>query len=405
MNPFLDALKPYPFQRLSELLGDLKGNSSKHAIPLSLGEPRHAAPDFLVEMLSQQDMIMNSLGTYPATRGVPLIRKAISDWANRRYQLSAAPLDPETNVLPVSGTREGLFSIAQAVTDSHYAKESPTIFMPNPFYQIYEGASLLAGANPVFLNCTSDNLYQPDFSRISSESWQKCQLVYICSPGNPTGAILGMDTLKFLIEKAREFGFVLVSDECYSEIYCQEDSPPVGLLQACCEAGYSDYTNCIVFNSLSKRSNLPGLRSGFVAGDARILERYLLYRTYQGSAMPTLTQLVSASAWQDEVHVIANRQVYRDKLHAVHGILKDVMSVELPEAGFYLWPATPVDDELFTRQLFEAEHVTVLPGSYLSRQAEGINPGHKRVRMALVAPQDDCIEAAQRVASFLASGA
>jgi len=399
MNPFLQALHPYPFQRLGKLLADINADASKHPIPLSVGEPKHAAPEFIVDLLSQATEIKKSLGTYPATRGLPDLRQAISQWANNRYQLSTAPLDPDKNVLPVSGTREALFSIAQALIDSHGHR--PQVLMPNPFYQIYEGACLLSGAEPVFLNCNEENAYLPEFRNILNDTWQKCQLLYLCSPGNPTGAVLDSDTLKFLIDKAQQHDFVIASDECYSEIYYDESSPPTGLLQACCEAGVQNYARCITFNSLSKRSNLPGLRSGFVAGDAKIIDQYLLYRTYHGAAMPAIHQIASKHAWQDETHVIENRKIYRQKLDTVHSLLASSLPVTLPEAGFYLWPETPCSDEEFTRELYQSENVTVLPGSYLSRKSNGVNPGQHRVRMALVAPMEDCIEAAERVVDFL----
>jgi N-succinyldiaminopimelate aminotransferase len=400
MNPFLQTLHPYPFQRLGRLLADINTDASRHPIPLSVGEPKHTAPEFIVNLLSETAQIEKSLGTYPATRGIPDLRQAISQWANNRYQLSTAPLDPDKNVLPVSGTREALFSFAQALINAWDTK--PQVLIPNPFYQIYEGACLLSGAEPVFLNCNEDNAYLPDFRSITDDIWQKCQLLYLCSPGNPTGAVLDSDTLIFLIEKAQEHEFVIASDECYSEIYYDESNPPTGLLQACCQAGLKNYTRCITFNSLSKRSNLPGLRSGFVAGDAEIIDQYLLYRTYHGAAMPLIHQIASTHAWQDEKHVIENRKIYRQKFDRVYSLLAESLPVTLPEAGFYLWPGTPGSDEDFTRELYRSQNVTVLPGTYLSRESNGINPGQQRVRMALVAPLEDCIEAAERVIDYLA---
>ncbi|MDK1022958.1 MAG: succinyldiaminopimelate transaminase [Gammaproteobacteria bacterium] len=405
MNPNLNALHRYPFQRLDQLLANLEPEKNQDPIPLSLGEPRHRAPEFIINRLKDTDLIAQSLGTYPVTRGIPELRQAITEWANKRYDLAASSLDPESHLLPVNGTREALFSFAQATIDVTRGNKMPLVLMPNPFYQIYEGACILAGAHPVFLPCTTSTDFQPDFELVSSDTWQSCQLLYICTPGNPTGAVLSVKTLEQLVEKSLEYDFIIASDECYSEIYYDEAQPPPGLLQACHTAGNSDYKNCVVFNSLSKRSNLPGLRSGFVAGDSDLIEKFLLYRTYHGSAMPKLSQWVSTLAWQDENHVIANRQVYRDKFNAVFDLISNVMPVKMPPAGFYLWPETPAADELFTRDLYLSQNVTVLPGSYLSRESDGLNPGFRRVRMALVAPLEDCITAAERVCRFLSSGA
>lgn len=403
MNPNLNALNPYPFQRLNQLLANLKPEKNLNSIPLSLGEPRHRAPEFIVNQLKDADFIAQSLGSYPVTRGIPELRQAIAEWTIERYDLTASSLDPEIHLLPVNGTREALFSFAQATIDATNGNKLPLVLMPNPFYQIYEGACILAGAQPVFLPCIPSTDFQPDFELVSADTWRRCQLLYICTPGNPTGAVLSAKTLAHLIEKSLEFDFIIASDECYSEIYYDEAHPPPGLLQACHANGNRDYKNCMVFNSLSKRSNLPGLRSGFVAGDPELIEKFLLYRTYHGSAMPKLSQQVSALAWQDENHVIANRQVYRDKFDAVFDLISDVMPVNMPPAGFYLWPETPIADELFTRELYLSQNVTVLPGSYLSRKSDGLNPGFRRVRMALVAPLEDCITAAERLRSFLSS--
>jgi N-succinyldiaminopimelate aminotransferase len=303
-----------------------------------------------------------------------------------------------TQVLPVNGTREALFAFAQAVIDRN---TDPAVLMPNPFYQIYEGAAILAGAEPVYLNCHADNNFIPDFDAVDEATWQRCQLIYLCSPGNPTGAVIDQETLTSLIELAHKHDFVIASDECYSEIYQDEDQPPVGLLEAAHAAGYTDLSRCVVFHSLSKRSNAPGLRSGFVAGDAGILKQFLRYRTYHGCSMPPATQAASISAWSDEAHVAHNRDLYREKFKAVLEILSPVMTVSMPEAGFYLWAQTPITDTEFARELFEQQNVTVLPGSYLGRDTAEGNPGANRVRMALVAPLDECIEAAKRIRSLI----
>jgi N-succinyldiaminopimelate aminotransferase len=403
MNPHLKALYPYPFQRLTQLLENMEPETSEPRIRLSLGEPCHAPPEFIVNRLQESDSITRSLGTYPVTRGIPELRQAIATWANRRYDLTASRLDPEMHLLPVNGTREALFSFAQAVIDPTGENRKPLVLMPNPFYQIYEGACLLAGAEPVYLPCITANRLQPDFNLVLKDTWRRCQLLYICNPGNPTGAVLSLQSMQDLVNKAMEFDFIIASDECYSEIYYDEEQAPPGLLQASLAAGNRDYKNCVVFNSLSKRSNLPGLRSGFVAGDPAIIEKFLLYRTYHGSAMPILSQQVSALAWQDEDHVIANRRVYRDKFDSVFEIIHEVMPVNLPPAGFYLWPETPTPDEQFARDLYLSQNVIVLPGSYLSRDSNGLNPGFKRVRMALVAPIADCVAAAHRIRRFLSS--
>ncbi|MEP1594238.1 MAG: succinyldiaminopimelate transaminase [Halieaceae bacterium] len=393
MNPDLELLHPYPFEKLRQLFEDLEVPADKRPIPLSIGEPRHAAPDIARRALVDS---LDMLSNYPATRGIADLRNAIGNWLKNRFDLPE--IDSESQVIPVSGTREALFAIAQAVVE---AKPGATVICPNPFYQIYEGATLLAGATPDFINCTADSGFLPDFNAVSEERWQACQLLYICSPGNPSGAVMPMAQLKQLIVLAREYDFVIASDECYSEIYRDEDEPPPGLLQACAELGDSDFRNCLVFHSLSKRSNLPGLRSGFVAGDAHILKQFLLYRTYQGCALPPHHQMASIAAWSDEGHVVANRQLYRDKFTMMANELSDKLELVIPEAGFYLWPETPVPDTDFARRLFAEEHVTVLPGRYLARESQGENPGENRVRMALVAELSDCQEAAQRISNLL----
>jgi N-succinyldiaminopimelate aminotransferase len=400
MNSRLAGLQPYPFQKLAELIRGLTPPSGKSAIRLSMGEPQHAAPPFVLEALTAN---LNGLSHYPLTKGGLELRQAIAGWANRRFQLARQPLDPERHVLPCAGTREALFSIAQAVIDRRSHAEQPVVIMPNPFYQIYEGAALLAGARPYFLNTLADNHYRMDFTRVPAELWQQVQLVYICSPGNPTGAVLKHADLAHILQLAEQHDFLIASDECYSEIYFDEGNPPPGLLQVAHDLGITDYRRCLVFHSLSKRSNLPGLRSGFVAGDSAVLEQYFQYRTYQGCALPPPTQAASIRAWDDEAHVRANRDQYRAKFDAVLEILKPVMQVERPEAGFYLWPQTPQDDLRFTRELYARENVLVVPGSYLSRAAQGTNPGRNRVRLALVAPLAECIEAARRMRGYMES--
>lgn len=404
MNPQLQSLQPYPFEKLKHLLADTVLPQTLPAISLSVGEPKHAAPQLVIDTLVQQiDGIAQSSGlnTYPGTKGIPELRQAIAAWLARRFQLPVMP-DPERHILPVNGTREALFAFAQAVIDpSTKQKTNPSVIMPNPFYQIYEGAALLAGACPVFLNCTKENNFTPDFSSLSDADWQRCQLVYLCSPGNPTGSVLGLDTLKKLIALADRHDFVIASDECYSEIYADENQPPAGLLQACAELGRHDFKRCMVFHSLSKRSNLPGLRSGFVAGDADILQQFLLYRTYHGCAMPLQHQWASVTAWNDEEHVLDNRRQYREKFSAVTEILSPVMAFSQPDAGFYLWPETPIADDIFTRELLATQNIAVVPGRYLARDTATGNPGEQRIRMALVAPLAQCKEAAQRIKAYL----
>lgn len=399
MNPFLATLNPYPFERLNVLLADVEP-ADKPPVPLSLGEPKHPAPDFLIDMLANPTFLRGGLGAYPPTKGLPDLRQAISGFVTRRFGLTQAP-DPDTQVLPVNGTREALFAFAQVVIDG---SSSSVTLIPNPFYQIYEGAALLSGSEPVFVNCTEDTGHCPSYDQIDADTWRRCQLVYICNPGNPSGAVMDMKSLQDLIRLSDEHDFVIASDECYSEIYADEDNPPPGLLQAADEMGRSDYRNCVVFNSLSKRSSLPGLRSGFVCGDARLIEQFLLYRTYHGSAMPVHNQHVSTAAWSDEAHVIENRAVYRAKYAAVLEVLSSHWPQTQPAGGFYLWPETPVDDLLFTRRLLETQNVKVVPGQYLARDTANGNPGRNRVRLALVATIDECIQAAERIATFMSEG-
>jgi N-succinyldiaminopimelate aminotransferase len=393
MNPDMSLLQPYPFERLAKLFRGITPPQHLHEIALSIGEPRHTTPGFIAEALLEH---LHGLSRYPLTRGSTELRTAIAGWLTRRFALPG--VDPETQVLPVNGTREALFALAQCIIDR---TTRPVVAMPNPFYQIYEGAALLAGAEPYFMATTRATGYRPDLDAVPDPVWARCQLVYICSPGNPSGAVMPLEQLQRLIELADRHDFVIASDECYSEIYSSDAAPPPGLLQAAAAMGRDDYRRCLVFHSLSKRSNVPGLRSGFVAGDAGLTAGFLRYRTYHGCAMPPATQAASVRAWQDERHVQDNRDRYSEKFTAVLDILSPHLDVHAPEAGFYLWPQTPVDDTEFARGLWEQQHVKILPGSYLSRTFNGENPGENHVRMALVAPLEDCIEAANRIKSCL----
>jgi N-succinyldiaminopimelate aminotransferase len=395
MNPDLDRLQPYPFQKLAELKAGITPPGDREHIALSIGEPGHPAPAFIAEALSSH---LHGLARYPLTRGEDALREVIAAWAARRFDLPADSLDPARHVLPVNGTREALFALAQCVVDR---TRRPLVVMPNPFYQIYEGAALLAGAEPHYLNLTARNRFLPDLEAVPASMWARCQLLYLCSPGNPGGAVMDETSLRHAIELAERHDFVIAADECYSEIHFPGSTPPPGLLGAAARMGNSGYRRCVVFHSLSKRSNVPGLRSGFVAGDAGILERFHLYRTYHGCSMAPPTQAASRAAWSDETHVEENRRLYARKFDAMLEILGEVLNVQRPDAGFYLWPETPVDDDRFARELFARENVTVLPGSYLSRSTDGTNPGANRVRMALVAPLDECIEAAGRIRRFM----
>ena len=395
MNHALTQLQPYPFEKLRALLGSVAPAADKRAIALSIGEPKHESPAFVAQAMADN---LDKLAVYPSTIGLPALRQAIGQWCERRFGVPAGWLDADRHILPVNGTREALFAFTQAVVNR---ADDGLVISPNPFYQIYEGAALLAGATPHYLPCLESNGFNPDFDAVPAEVWKRCQILFLCSPGNPTGALVPMATLKKLIALADEHDFVIAADECYSELYFDEDAPPPGLLTACAQLGRSDFKRCVVFHSLSKRSNLPGLRSGFVAGDAEIIKPFLLYRTYHGCAMPVQTQLASIAAWQDEAHVRENRDQYRAKYDAVLDILQPVLDVQRPDGSFYLWAKVPGGDAEFTRDLFEAQHVTVVPGSYLSREVDGVNPGAGRVRMALVAPLAECIEAAERIRAFL----
>jgi N-succinyldiaminopimelate aminotransferase len=395
MNDALQNLQPYPFEKLRALLGSVTPNPDKRAVALSIGEPKHRSPDFVAKALADN---LDQMAVYPTTLGIPALREAIASWCERRFDVPTGWIDPARNVLPVNGTREALFAFTQTVVQR---SDDGLVISPNPFYQIYEGAALLAGAKPHYLPCLAEHGFNPDFDAVSADIWKRCQILFLCSPGNPTGALIPLETLKKLIGLADQYDFVIAADECYSELYFDEDTPPPGLLSACAALGREDFKRCVVFHSLSKRSNLPGLRSGFVAGDAEILKAFLLYRTYHGCAMPVQTQLASIAAWNDEEHVRANRTLYREKFDAVLDILAPVMDVQRPDGGFYLWPNVGTDDAAFCRDLFVDQHVTVVPGSYLSREVDGFNPGAGRVRMALVAPLAECIEAAERIRDFV----
>jgi N-succinyldiaminopimelate aminotransferase len=394
MNPRLDRLHPYPFEKLAALLDNAAPPAGLAPIKLSIGEPQHPTPAFIGATLLRH---LDGLAKYPATRGTDALRTAIADWLGRRFALPADAVDPARHVLPVNGTREALFAFAQAVVEPD---PDALVLLPNPFYQIYEGAALLAGAQPHYLPCPAETGFVPDVDAVEEDTWRRCRLLYICSPGNPSGAVMDRAVLARVLDLADRHDFIIAADECYSELYQDEAAPPVGLLQVCAETGRADFGRCIVFHSLSKRSNAPGLRSGFVAGDAEIVRRFLAYRTYHGCAMALPQQHASAAAWQDEQHVVDNRARYREKFDAVLDILGEVLDVERPPAGFYLWPRTPLDDTEFARRLYAEQHVTVLPGSFLSRVTASGDPGRGRVRMALVAPLEECVEAARRIETF-----
>ena len=395
MNEQMDALQPYPFQRLKQLKAGITPNPDLDHIALSIGEPKHAAPEFVRAALVEH---LDDIEVYPTTGGRADLKQAVAHWLSHRFGLPE--MDPQAHILPVNGTREALFAFVQAVFDRRQATQRPYVMMPNPFYQIYEGAALLAGATPYLQPCLKSHHFNPDYASVPDEVWAQTQILFLCSPGNPTGAVVPMDTLLYLLEKAEQHDFIIASDECYSEIYFTENERPPGLLEACAQRGDASYQRAMVFHSLSKRSNLPGLRSGFVAGDASLIKPFLLYRTYQGGAMPIHVQKASAMAWQEENHVELNRTAYREKFRRVLAVLSPVMDVDLPDAGFYLWAGTPISDEAFTRGLYEQENVEVLPGSYVGREQDGHNPGAGRVRMALVASLPECLEAAERIKRF-----
>ena len=398
MNPLLSDLQPYPFERLRQLFAGVIPPPDYRAISLGMGEPRHPTPPFIKEALCNN---LGGLASYPATAGEPALRAAFTQWLARRYALS---LDPASQVLPVNGSREALFSFAQTIIDPSHGK--PFVVCPNPFYQIYEGAALLAGATPYYAPSDPARNFAVDWDAVPDSVWQRTQLLFVCSPGNPTGAVMPLGEWQKLWALSDRHGFVIASDECYSEIYFR-DEPPLGGLEAAAQLGRADFKNLIAFTSLSKRSNVPGMRSGFVAGDAALIKAFLLYRTYHGSAMSPIIQAASIAAWGDEQHVVANRALYRAKFAQVTPLLASVMEVSLPDAGFYLWAKVPdalgMTDAEFARALLAQYNVTVLPGSYLAREAQGSNPGAQRVRMALVADTDECVQAAQRIVQFIQS--
>jgi N-succinyldiaminopimelate aminotransferase len=390
VNSRLSQLQSYPFEKLRALLAGLTPSGTP--IRLSIGEPQHATPDLIRDALMRH---VDGLSVYPTTAGSDRLRATIGTWFMRRYGVKR--LDPATEVLPVNGTREALFAFGQAVLDTSGA--NPAVVSPNPFYQIYEGAALLAGAEPLFLNQTDGNGFALELDSLTERQWERTQLLYVCSPANPSGRVLRLDEWRALFDRSDRYGFVIASDECYSEIY--DDRAPLGALEASQQLGRDGFPNLVVFNSLSKRSNAPGLRAGAVVGDRQLLRQFLLYRTYHGCAMSLSVQHASMAAWDDEAHVAENRRLYRQKFDALVPMLQGVMHAPRPEAGFYLWARAPGgDDEVFAKRLFEATHVTVLPGQYLARDAHGINPGRGFVRMALVPDLADCIEAAQRIVGF-----
>ncbi len=392
MNPDLNKLQPYPFQRLRDLFAGTTPNPDYKPVNLSIGEPKHATPALIKDALVSN---LAGLANYPTTAGIPALREAISAWLVRRYNIPA--LNAEKEIVPVNGSREALFAFAQAVIDD--SRPAPVIISPNPFYQIYEGAALLAGAEPYFLNNLPENDFVMDFDSVPESVLQRTQLVYLCSPGNPTGKIMSLEQWKQVFELSDRYGFIIAADECYSEIYFDEAHPPLGALEAALRLG-RDYTRLVMFSSLSKRSNVPGMRSGFVGGDAKILEKFLLYRTYHGCAMNPAVQYASIAAWNDEAHVIENRRLYDAKFKAVTPLIKQRLDVELPDGAFYLWARTDIPDTEFALRLYREKHVTVLPGSYLAREAHGINPGQDFVRLALVASLQECMEAAERILSL-----
>ena len=397
MNPDLEKLQSYPFQKLSALLEGATPNPQLPPISLYIGEPKHPTPDFI-----KQSLIDNLAGmaSYPATIGLPALREAIAQWMHRRYQVD---IDPQTQIIPVNGSREALFAFAQAVIDPR--KADPVVISPNPFYQIYEGAAILAHATPYFLNSMPENRYAANPSDIPDAVWRRTQLIFTCSPGNPTGVVMSLAEWKTLFELSDKYGFIIASDECYSEIYFHEGKPPLGALDAARQLGRDQglkpFERLVMFSSLSKRSNVPGMRSGFVAGDAEIIKKFLLYRTYHGCAMSGPVQVASTTAWGDEKHVIENRRLYREKFAVALSILQPVCDVTLPDAAFYLWLPTSISDTEFARRLYIEKNVTVLPGSYLARESNGVNPGTNRVRLALVSNVEECAESARRIRDFI----
>ena len=400
MNSNLQKLQPYPFERLRKLKSGIIPPQHLTHISLSIGEPKHSPPEFVKRALTDS---IDDISRYPTTIGSTELREVLGSWLESRFQLKPGSINPDKNILPVCGTREAIFSFTQAALNRSSSGETPLVVTPNPFYQIYEGATILASAEVHLLSCGASEQFKPDFSAVSPEIWERCQLLQLCSPGNPTGALIEPDQMELVIKLADKYDFIIASDECYSEIYLDENRPPVGLLQVCKDLGRDNYSRCVVFHSLSKRSNLPGLRSGFVAGDNKLIEQFLKYRTYHGCSMSLPIQKASIAAWSDELHTIENRSVYRKKFAAVTSILEECLDFPEPKASFYLWPETPIDDLEFTTQLYAQQNVTVLPGQFLSRASANENPGRNRVRMALVAQVDECLEAALRIKQFVSS--
>jgi N-succinyldiaminopimelate aminotransferase len=401
VNPDLSRLQPYPFEKLTALMSGVVANPELRPIPLQIGEPKHKTPDFISQAVTDN---LSGLAAYPATAGMPALRQSIAEWLVRRYRLPA--LNPDTQVLPVNGSREALFAFAQTVVDRtrHSAEGGPIVVCPNPFYQIYEGAAILAGAEPYYVNTIAANDFATDFASVPEEVWRRTQLLYVCSPGNPTGRVMALEEWREVFALADRYNFCIASDECYSELYFDETHPPIGALQAAHQLGRTDFHRILIFSSLSKRSNVPGMRSGFVAGDASLIKPFLLYRTYHGSAMAPAIQSASIVAWRDEAHVVENRRLYSEKYRAVLPILENVLKTSMPDGGFYLWARTVQEDTVFARELLKAYNVTVLPGSFLARDAHGINPGKGFVRLALVASLAECVEAAERIVAFSKRG-
>ncbi len=395
MNSNLAKLQPYPFEKLRVLFDGVNPDCAYQRIELHIGEPKHPTPEFIKQAMAGA---MSGLAQYPATAGTPVLREAIAQWLRRRYRLPK--VDPATQILPINGSREALFAIAQLLLETRSIGEPPLVISPNPFYQIYEGAALLAGAEPYFVNAIAENGFATDYGAVPENVWRKVQLVFTCSPANPSGRVMTLADWKLLFELSDRYGFVIASDECYSELYFDETLPPLGGLEAANSLGRTDFSNLLVFSSLSKRSNVPGLRSGFVAGDANLIKPFLLYRTYHGSAMSATVQTASIAAWNDEAHVVENRRIYAAKFNAVAPLIQSPLVTTIPEAGFYLWVRTPAEDTRFARDFLEAYNVTVLPGSFLARDAQGSNPGQNHIRLALVAPIDECVEAARRLGQF-----
>jgi len=400
MNPNLQKLQAYPFERLSALKKHILPPSDLNHISLSIGEPKHSAPSFVKDVLANS---IDEIEKYPTTRGTLELRTTICNWLIKRFNLAPDSVTPDKSVLPVCGTREALFSFTQSAINTGGCADLPVVVMPNPFYQIYEGAALLAGAEPFYVKCDSETNFTPDLTKVPPEIWERCQLLQLCSPGNPTGAVMSLEAMKQAIYLADKYNFTIASDECYSEVYLDEQNPPIGLLQACRDIGRHDYARCVVFHSLSKRSNLPGLRSGFVAGDATLIADFLKFRTYHGSSMSLPVQKASIAAWNDEDHTVENRELYRQKFTAVTQILNGYLDFPEPNASFYLWAKTPIDDIEFARELYASKNITLIPGQFLSRPSKNYNPGQNRIRMALVAETTECIEAALRIKDFISS--